>query len=74
LQGVYFAVGVGQRRNSPIGLRFDVAVEFGALFPVVEFLGEEDGNLAGVHGREVVVEAELLQDQGETLDGTWQPA
>lgn len=26
------------------------------------------GNLAGVHGREVVVEAELLEDQSEALD------
>jgi len=42
--------------------------KLGALFPVSEFFREQIGDLAGVHRREVVVEADLLEDQGEALD------
>ena len=41
--------------------------ELRLLLPLGEFLGQEVGDLAGVHGREVEIEADLLENQSESL-------
>ena len=49
--------------------RLGCFVELGALLPAVEFWGQQLSDLECSHGREVVVESNLLEDEGEPGNG-----